>query len=106
MSMVRMESAGPDVPRVVMGDVREDIWTTIAADIDGIPQGAEIGKRRTRRRVMWAFKDEAEAWIDAHERDGWDPVHGPTPCAAAYFGETDSPSNCWSAEVEKLVDKP
>jgi len=101
-SIVRMQSAGPRVPRAVMGDVSERIWTTIAADVDGVPQGEEIGKRKTTRRVMWAFKDEAEAWIDSYERDGWEIVHGPTPCAAVYFGDTDSPANCWSAEVEKL----
>lgn len=101
MSIVRMEHAGPMVPRAVMGEVREDIWTTIAADIDGVVQPKEIGKRHTRRRVMWAYKDQAETWLDAHESQGWERVHGPTPCAAAYFGETDSPSNCWSCEVEK-----
>lgn len=100
MSIVRMEYAGPSVPRAVMGDVRESVWTTIAADIDGAPQEEEIGKRRTRRRVMFAFKDEAETWLDEYERQGWERVSGPTPCAAPYFGETDSPANCWSAEVE------
>lgn len=102
MSNVRMEYAGPNVPRVAMGEVREDVWTTIAADIDGAIQEEEIGKKRTRRRVMFAFKDEAEVWLDEHERQGWERTRGPTPCAAAYFGETDSPANCWSAEVEKL----
>lgn len=103
MSTVRMESAGPNVPRAVMGEPEERIWTTIAADIDGVPQDEEIGKKRTRRRVLWAFKSESEAWLDAHERDGWEIVHGPTPCAAAYFGETDSTGNCWSAEVERIA---
>ncbi len=100
-SIVRMTSADPKIPRVVMGEVREDIWTTIAADVDGVPQEEEIGKRRYRRRVMFAFKDVAEIWLAQQAEEGFERVHGPTPCAAAYFGETDSDSNCWSCEVEK-----
>lgn len=103
-SMVRMEGAGLNVPRAVMGKVREDIWTTIAAEIDGVPQKEEVGKQRYRRRVMFAFKEETEAWLDEQAADGWEHVHGPTPCAAAYFGDTDSRSNCWSCEVDKQHD--
>ncbi len=104
MSTVKMESAGPLVPRAVMGQVREDIWTTIAAEIDGVIQEKEIGTRKSRRRIMFAFKSEAENWITQQATEGWNWVHGPTPCAAAYFGETDSSSNCWSCEVERSYD--
>jgi hypothetical protein len=100
-----MEHAGPNVPRAVMGDVREHVWTTIAADIDGVPQPEEVGQRRLRRKVMFAFKAEAEEWLTAQEAEGFERSHGPTPCAAPYFGETDSVSNCWSCEVEQIKEE-
>lgn len=103
-TVVRLESAAADIPRVVMGEVQEDVWTTIAAEIDGEMDHESIGQRQRRRRVKLAFKEQGEHWLGEQEEKGWTRVHGPTPCAATYFGPTDSPSNCWSCEVAKEVD--
>ena len=97
MSMVRMESAGENVPRTVMGDVRENVWTIIAD-----PNHDAIGQTRRVRNVHFAFREEALDWIAKQEEEGWSHLHGPTPCATTYFGPTDSESNCWSCQVERL----
>jgi hypothetical protein len=84
-----------------MGEVVEQTWTTIAADRDGEVLPDEIGKRRMTRHVHFAFRSEAEQWIAKQEAEGFSPSYGPTPCATPYHGKTDSPSNCWSAEVSR-----
>lgn len=98
---VRM--VGPRRSTKVMGEVEEQVWTTLAADVDGVVQEQEIGKHHRTRHIYFAFCEEAEAWLIEQEAEGWSLRHGPTACATAYFGETDSPSNCWSCEVEKEV---
>lgn len=85
----------------VMGEVEEQIWTVIAADTDGEIDHEEIGKRVRTRRVYFAYRDEALAWIVEQERQGFTCESGPVAAATFYFGPTDSPSNCWSAEVTK-----
>jgi predicted double-glycine peptidase len=103
MSNVKVEHVSGSVLRTVMGAVEEQEWTVIAADSDGVILEDEIGKRHRRRRTHFAFHEEALAWVAAHEKDGWKLSGDPCPCATAFFGPTDSPSNCWSVEVEKEV---
>lgn len=98
-SMVRVEA--PRVSRTELGKVVEEVWTTVAADCDGEVLYDEIGKRTRTRTVMLAWRSEVEEWLAQQVATGWSAVHGPTPCATLYFGDTDSPSNCWSARVER-----
>jgi hypothetical protein len=101
MSMVKMEYAGDGVPRTVMGEVEERVWTTIAADRDGAVLEDAIGTRTMTRSTHFAFHEAALAWVAEQQEDGWELRGDPCPCATAYFGPTDSPSNCWTVEVEK-----
>lgn len=85
----------------MIGEVLEQTWTVIAAERDGEPLVDEIGRRMVTRRASFAFRDEAEAWLAEQAAEGWAVDGEPCPLATRYFGETDSPSNCWSASVER-----
>lgn len=90
------------LPHTVMGEVEEGRWTTIAVEVDGVPQPDEVGKVTLTRRVHFAFKQEMLDWFEEQEKEGWTrSSEKPVPCATAYFGPTDSDSNCWSGEVQK-----
>ena len=99
MSTIRM--IGPVRTTTEMGKVEEQTWTTIAADIDGVVQNEKIGEQTRTRHIYFAWREEAEAWLAEQEAEGWSKRHGPTSTATAYFGDTDSPGNCWSCEVER-----
>lgn len=102
MSTIRM--VGPRVTTAVMGEVVEQEWTTLAAELDGVPQESEVGKRYLTRNVKLAFFDECGSWLAEQYAQGFWLHWGPAPCATAYFGPTDSSSNCWSIEVVKEVE--
>lgn len=87
-------------PAKTMGEVEEMFWTVIAAELDGVIQPDEIGRRIEERYVRFAFRSEAEAWIAEQEAEGF-AAGDPVPCATLYFGPTDSPSNCWSVSAQK-----
>lgn len=96
---------GRGVSRTVMGEVEEQTWTTIAAEVDDVVQPDQVGKRQTTRRVHFAYEAEAKLWVAEHEAEGWTrSSERPVPCATFYFGPTDSDSNCWSVEVYKDLD--
>lgn len=102
MSVVRYDKS--DHPERIMGQVIEQTWTTIAADQDSEVLTEEIGRRRRTLSIKFALWRECDQWISDLLAVGWKLEHGPTSCATSYFGETDSPSNCWSAEVSMEID--
>jgi hypothetical protein len=92
-----------------MGVVEERTSTVIAAcheDEHGntVIDHDEIGKRSVFRHVYFAYQAEVEGWLTEQEAEGFTRKSGPTPAATFYGGPTDSPSNCWSAEVEKTLN--
>lgn len=91
-----------------IGDVDDRMWTCIAASTTDeageeqvVPE--EVGKRVRRRRAVFAFRDQAEQWLDGQVFVGFTERRGPAPIATRYFGPTDSPSNAWAVEVEQEV---
>lgn len=108
MSTIRVERVSSNVPRTVMGEVVEQDWTTIAAEREGPdgnlePDPEKVGLCKRTRRAYFAYFSEALAWQKEQVATGWYAVAEPWPCATAYFGPTDSPSNCWTTEVVKEV---
>ena len=86
----------------MIGTVEREIWRTVAADVDGVPQPAEIGKRTERASCRFAYRAEAEQWVIAMSSEGYgNPVIASAACS--YYGPTDAPGNCWSATVEKVA---
>lgn len=96
-SVVRMEGSRSRV----LPHVEEHTWTCIAADVDGELDAKAIGQRQLCRRGVFAFRAEADEWVNEQEAEGFTLHSGPAPLATIYFGPTDSPSNCWSVEVTR-----
>ena len=63
--------SGGATAQTAMGEVKEETWTTIAADRDGEPLPDEIGARKTTRHVHFAFRAECEDWLSEQTADGW-----------------------------------
>lgn len=97
------------IAQKVMGEVTEENWTCIAAsheDDEGyeIVDEAKIGERTITRRVYFAYRAEAEAWLREQEAEGFAPgmCGGIMSAATFYHGPTDAPGNCWSVSVERV----
>lgn len=93
----------------MIGQPESSNWITVAADIDDVPQPGELGKLRTERRCLFAYRDAAEQWIIEQAAEGYAPAEGSTGIAScatlAYTGPTDAPGNCWSVTVEKITGR-
>jgi len=98
-----IKAIGPRVSTVVMGEVEETTWTTIASAVNDVTIEEDIGKRIAVRRVHFAFREEAEDWLVVQEAGGWE-VAGPIASACQYYGETDSLSNCWVCEARRELE--
>lgn len=89
----------------MIGQVIQETWRTVAADIDGIPQPEKINQLTTSRRALFAYRAEAETWARQQEAEGFsETVIG--SAAVSYFGPTDAPGNCWSVTAERLELAP
>jgi len=87
--------------KTMIGQVSEERWRTVAADIDGIPQPEKINQVHTSRRAMFAYRAEAELWIIGQAAEGFNDAVIAS-AAVSYFGPTDAPGNCWSVTIERL----
>jgi hypothetical protein len=76
-------------------------WRTVAHDVDGVVQAAEVGKRTERVHAYFAWRAEADEWVDDLRAAGFEDIMIGS-AATSYFGPTDAPGNCWfvSAEME------
>ena len=83
----------------------EQTWTTIAADVAGVPQPDLIGRRRITREAAFAWLVEAEAWLVEQLAEGF-TSDGVCPYATfTYHGPSDSTSNCWIAKTYRNLEE-
>lgn len=80
----------------------EQVWTCVAAEVDGAVDAGAIGRRTRTREATFAFRRDAEAWLAGYDGEGF-TLSGPTPVAMLWHGETDSPSNCWICRVSEDI---
>lgn len=87
---------------MMIGTVETTKWRTVAADVDGVPQAAEVGKLTERHHVYYAWKVEIEHWAAKLRAVGYEVTIG--SAAASYYGPTDAPGNCWFATAERTAE--
>jgi len=82
----------------VGGPTVQRVWTTVAAEIDGQPVADARGSVRIQRERAFAYRADAERWLNQHAECGWTPA-GINAYATRYHGPTDSRSNAWLAHA-------
>lgn len=88
----------------MIGTVQIERWTLLAQDIDGVPQTKDIGQLTERRTAYFAWRKEADAWLEDQQEEGFTRAAFGN-AAMAYFGPTDSEGNCWLVSVDKVITK-
>jgi hypothetical protein len=91
---------------IKLGEITEETWRTVAADIDGVPQPDKVNQLTITRRVYFAWQAEAQTFLREQAAEGFAPADGwggIGSAAVSYFGPTDAPGNCWSVQVQKIT---
>lgn len=70
-------------PTVDGGHV-ERVWTTIAAELDGIIAAELIGERRLEREAWFSMRGDADDWLRDQAAAGFTEQSGPTPLATRF----------------------
>jgi hypothetical protein len=86
-----------------LGKVQTTRWTTVAADVDGVPQPEAAGQVAQEKQIYLAWREEADVQTATWFAEGYDVIV--SNAAVGYFGPTDAPGNCWCVTGRKVVSE-